>query len=609
VITTQAETMDDSIKDQIKKYPNSYWYIIFNKKPAKLFFVDKKGQHIQPVQITNIPKFKESLASFIQNQETRQDILHLSLSYQEIKGLITTNGGHLPYLEPPVAIYNLTHREEIYTPLSDEKHGFYVNPSISACDKKLDNFGGFKKFYTVVCLGGSSIVAENNNGISYPLIKHPIKFYPGEIIESISFNPTATNPYEDMLFVELKKLSFLINKFSSPDFPKKLCIHLPWIDYILFGVELFIQGRINYKALADFIELIINKKNEYIQKIIEIFKPHNIQVEFASPFDNLLPELAENFNLEDILNVIFASLNLSTAETDPDTDHQLEKEEALVAYCLKKLCENNININQKEMWQKFSRIIDFTKIKNLEDLFRLANALMMAFSAKENKDFETCALLPSPEQQISISHDKLSKECLEKIHCDFLVCLIPPNSDELDKLPGKSRAAYILIENQSSLYYVDKLHNERIPIKIGFEQLAELKKTFDLKKVNEKAPKFLIEKLSDSQLQFITVVTGHSHKIHRGFTSEPLTPLTGIYTLTYLQSLYFSHREDYSMFYCPPKYHDKLAKMITARKLLELASKNALAFFKANLADDKDKNNFKSTIIEQILPFMVNGAK
>ena len=55
-------------------------------------------------------------------------------------------------------------------------------------------------------------------------------------------------------------------------------------DYILFGVRLFVRGKMAYKALESLLKIMLQKQEDYSKLIHERCKKHNIDVCITSPF-------------------------------------------------------------------------------------------------------------------------------------------------------------------------------------------------------------------------------------------------------------------------------------------------------------------------------------
>ncbi len=227
-----------------------------------------------------------------------------------------------------VLIYNKTRRDEIFIPIvvEDEhkkKLGFYVYPWLSS-NKDNFEFLGFKQFVIAGCIFGSSLKAIDDNNGTFALIKHDIKLYEKQKIVDIEVNLQEFSSYEKMLFSEFEKLMLLMKKFGKKHEEIELYYHLPYYDYILFGVELFVRGRITFPALDLFFNVIFLRKAQHEREIHRICKIHNILVRIESPFENIFGALPPNTT--ECAKFIFDKLRLSNVENKPELDEKLQKE-------------------------------------------------------------------------------------------------------------------------------------------------------------------------------------------------------------------------------------------------------------------------------------------
>lgn len=334
-------------------------------------------------------------------------------------------------------IVNCNRRSEIFSPFvlhdigHNENVGFYVYPWLTEDHGISRNFkfSGFTRFVTAGCMFGSILKGiDDKNGAELNLIKHNIKFHSSQKIEKIAFNPKAPNAYEEVLFCELNKLLLFIDKLSEVDQPKQLYYHLPYYDYILFGMELFIRGRMTLSALDKFFQIIMHKRTAHIEKIVQMCTPHGIKSIIESPFENLFGQVAD-FNGTLIAESIFSALGFSDKESvelkDDDEDQNKQVEERLVRYCLEKLKTNTINLKHQKVWGE-ACIEEFFKDKDkdqedicrertnryaytLDNLFKAANAVMIAVACYGELDYKTCSLLPVSEKQIQVGYAEFHK--------------------------------------------------------------------------------------------------------------------------------------------------------------------------------------------------------
>ncbi len=355
--------------------------------------------------------------------------------------------------ELPTSFFqNKRRRDERFwgVPFANES-SMYIYPWSSS--GKMTQFNNFshldKQWVTAVCLLGTRIKAVDSKGEKKLFIKHGISFYPEQKIVAIQFNVNLKNPYTEMLFGELENLACLIDRFTIEGKSKELFCHLPYYDYMLFGIELFIRGRMTHKALVDFFAAILQEKDYYIERINQICQPHKIKVTIESPFKNLFGPLLEDKCCNDYKSLagktaahIFKILDLKPETIDPTSISEPQQlVQKLVQKCFELLKKNTYDLEHQEVWKDFTsvgnRVIKI-KVKNkdgssfaknkdgsfvtipkpmsdfdIEDLFTFANAVVHGVVASRNTKKTTCVLLPATEKQISVSYGEF-EELLEK---------------------------------------------------------------------------------------------------------------------------------------------------------------------------------------------------
>ena len=413
----QIETVEGSLNDESSFFIGS----------RKLFFS-------QIATIINQSSKKKTIAATLKKTtlllDKLQNYTETDNKFEEKRDLIIANSAR---------------REEVFFPFSvknnQQNFGFYIYPWLSTNntnDIKNFTFSGFKRFSTAGCMFGSTLKGIDQLEARLDLIKHDIKFHKEQKISTIDFNPKASNPYEEVMFNELDKLMLLINHLSDKSNPSQLYYHLPHYDYMLFGIELFIRGRMELVALEQFFKAIILKTVEHLNRIEEICKHHLINCIIESPFENLFgqfkfQEIAKIIT-EDPKNINIVEMILSALGIEPNNEldelnpeQEKVQEELLVQHCLRKLQDNNFNLRHKQVWNDFIKFSD-KKINTLEDLFKIANAVMILVACKEGKDYETCSLLPISEKQIQVSYAKFkeSKESRVNYPTVFNITTIDP---------------------------------------------------------------------------------------------------------------------------------------------------------------------------------------
>jgi hypothetical protein len=421
------------------------WVTVENVLQVNTFFLDKgllivRTEDAKPCPLTTDNSFKlGSRNLFFYSNHSEMTNLDKRLNYNKQENLLRSLG----YLGPiSDVVYNSNRRDEIFLPVqikqqslageSDVCYTRYVYPWLSNPLNQPFVFKGFEEFVTAGCLFGSSLQGKDACGYTIPLIKHDIKFYPRQQIHYILYDKETASPYEVQLLDEVEKLAIFINSYADPTKPKHLTYHLPYIDYMLFGIELFIRGRITLTALDKLIKVILEKREELSKKITEIFSRHNTSINITSPFENLFKvpnqkEIRKKLTQEstgELAKYFLDALKIPSTEVDPENlnDQALKDiERNFVHYCLNELQTKPFNSKHKGIWQKILAQTFLDKnslqekpfvdsINSLDDLFKLANSVMIAIAASGKQDNKTCSWLPLTEKQIQISYLNYSKK-------------------------------------------------------------------------------------------------------------------------------------------------------------------------------------------------------
>ncbi len=326
-------------------------------------------------------------------------------------------------------IFNKTRREESFLPFTLQGNqqtnmGFYIYPWISSNHSNF-RFSGFKQFVVAGCIFGAFIKGRDQYDATFELIKHDIKFHASQKIVDIECNLTMFSSYETTLFSEFEKLVLMMKQLTKKNEPTQLYYHLPYYDYILFGVELFIRGRMTLPALNLFFKAIFLRKEQHENEINRICFSHDIVVKIGSPFENLFGELPHT---DEYASFILDKLGLRDNEVEPTLDEGLqnENEKKLVQHCLKMLQTNSGNEEHRQIWENFEGVNE-QELNNLEQLFKMANAVMIALaSTKTQENFETCSLLPLSEKQIQVSFANLNKKLPVQYPAVFNITTLDP---------------------------------------------------------------------------------------------------------------------------------------------------------------------------------------
>lgn len=239
---------------------------------------------------------------------------------------------------------NLERRDETFIPVaihSKEETGFNIYPWTSSLPKT--PFTGFKQVVTVGCMFGTFLQGEvgflSKEGYvifdsKKRLIKHDLQFtcLREKIIDVECIE--GKNPYEEIIFEDFRKLLNFIQVTScSPKEKVKLTYHLPYADYMLFGIKLFLHSRMSIGALHKFFIEILNEKKVYEKRLAGMIKELDletlIELNIQSPFSPLLKliDINSEQKLEESLTALGVDINAINFSSEEDLDSKEEEEQ------------------------------------------------------------------------------------------------------------------------------------------------------------------------------------------------------------------------------------------------------------------------------------------
>jgi hypothetical protein len=257
------------------------------------------------------------------------------------------------------------------------------------------------------CLFGSNLRGTDHEGNTFPLIKYDIKLFDKQKISGILFNSKELRSYEKVIFSELEKIAELMNKLSLPLEKKYLNYHLPYYDYLIFGIGLLIRDQITYPAFNKLFELVKKRRELHIGNINTVFEKHEINIKVQSPFDNLFGPIETLANVNDM----FDKLELNIQEINGfSIEERVDKEKNFIDYCLQKLSSNTYFVEQGQAWQDFINIRQSNSMLKIESLIQQAHIVMVACQVRGKSNLRCCFLLPSSEKQNQLAYDRYYAE-------------------------------------------------------------------------------------------------------------------------------------------------------------------------------------------------------
>lgn len=231
---------------------------------------------------------------------------------------------------------------------------------------------------------------------------------------------------------------------SNEVFPRDFTVvcHLPYIDYIMFGVRLYVEGCMTKRALGEFCSVILQDVKNLKNRTNRIFsKARGIDLIIATPFENLfdIEKLLAIFNDPDpkktthikadamsefVLNELElstdesvyanANANLEKSET-PIEQQQKERQAKIVSHLQKLLINNQYNPLHAAVWRDFIQVAETmgNTPTTLEELFKIANAVLVGIGSHDMAPHEVCSLQPYSEKPIQTTFDKFSQKANE----------------------------------------------------------------------------------------------------------------------------------------------------------------------------------------------------
>ncbi|MCC5791666.1 MAG: hypothetical protein JJT82_03545 [Legionellaceae bacterium] len=297
-----------------------------------------------------------------------------------------------------VCLFNAKRAGEIFFPIGlSSANGMYVLPWSG---KPLDaNFDGFERFVTAGCMFGGALQAVLTDKSRIPLIDHALVLPPPNMVEEIEYNTEMANPFEMVLFHEFEKNCEMIKALTKQGQRPKILHHLPAEDYMLFGFKLYIQGKMSKPALDKLLQSVLVQKQEHTTKLHTLCSHYGIDLELTSPFENIFSGLHAPLTTDTVCTLLGLDMQQKI------TAQEVEKN--MTQICLKLLQKNGRNTTHQLLWTQLTD--SPSSVNDIESLFHVGNALIIAQGANNKQDNQVCSILPLSEKQIQVQYDVLKK--------------------------------------------------------------------------------------------------------------------------------------------------------------------------------------------------------
>jgi hypothetical protein len=292
---------------------------------------------------------------------------------------------------------------------------------------------------------------------SIPLIKHELAFVTGLKFSRI-YIEKGRSVYEFSLFQELQKLRLFIEHTAQreSDDPIVLKYHLPYWDYILFGVGLYLDGKMEYDHLCEFVDIVLEGRNFHREEIQAAFEEMEtkIDLQIASPFDALF-----GTSMEDDAATLKKQFFATFPQHELNPMRGVNAQDHFAEWCLDKLiAKEEMRMERgNSLWRDSAASLPEKRGREgLERLFTIANPRFLLESARSQSDkaYSVCSYLPLSEKQIQVSADKIMRtmSSLNQEKC-FQPVLCLTASEPLYTFGPRSRGYpfYCDLENEEAL--------------------------------------------------------------------------------------------------------------------------------------------------------------
>lgn len=379
-------------------------------------------------------------------------------------------------------------------PVDGPTSGSYLYPwlssPISSASAAQAPFAGCTQFVSALCLFGASLSGKDANDYAIPLIKHDIAFAPGQKIRAIQKHSDNLY-YKTLMQEELKHTLKIIKHHAAPSTPSntiQLSMHVPYVDYILFGVRLYLRNQMRLSALKSLAVMVLEEKAEY-QAIIEAqCKAAGITVKVVSPFERLIEGVDLSAPTDDVANKILGRLGLNSLTFTPSQDAQIQNQDELdfVNFCLHQLSAGAVSLDPEKkvggrkptgmtgnkfkigakfdtsqgtdeslVWRDSANVLKTTLQSNrklgVEELLHTGNAAVVAFSARNSAPMETCSLLPVSEKQIQVGYQAFVNKALDHTMVTRETYPVILNLTTLDSVMAFDEGSFRIKEEDESL--------------------------------------------------------------------------------------------------------------------------------------------------------------
>lgn len=271
-----------------------------------------------------------------------------------------------------------------------------------------------KEFFTGGCMFGSTLYGIDQFGKRHPLTSPYHEMGEDSVVQSVTC-PHLTHP-DEIVTRESLVNSIALMKVLGQGQETVLRYHLPLINYLIYGINWFLKGKLSKKALGEYVSLVKERSADQQAMIEKIGRDSNVRVNVSSTLEPLgLAESPSERILENLFSVIgFPLCNLE----EMDVGGLLELRPQLISKIISYLSSDE---EVGEVWTHIqSKIEDGAISLDPEDLLSINYmdySANLALAVKSHGDREVVSLLPSHESPVTYWYKKTFAEKFGAVLC------------------------------------------------------------------------------------------------------------------------------------------------------------------------------------------------
>ncbi|MCM8527548.1 MAG: hypothetical protein NE327_13590, partial [Lentisphaeraceae bacterium] len=420
-------------------------------------------------------------------------------------------------------------REEYFIPLAYKYEGKpiggnYMHTWEAGTPEQLKNSRAsikenpFKEFFTGGCLFGVPLYGIDQFGFEHSLTNPHYEIPEEAIIQTIN-SPYTIHPDEILTRESLANIIPFVKALGSEDVTIKY--HLPFTNYVIYGINWFLKGKMTRKSLAEYIHILTARVSSQRSYLSSLSSNYGINIKACTTLDSLG---LESFAPETIIEQLIVAVGINATVRDGMNTEELQSlKEKLFKGIINYLnCQNDSN---GEAWKHINSKIENGSLDMSEHDLLALNYLdysaNLAVSADAFGERETASILPSHEAPVNHFYKKIFAEKFGAVNCFQWLAPLQVHDEELG-LRSFHLAKYI--KNINELLKLDLLKKcflQTAAAALDSEEMSELLdvKINKIMSIHEQSVKIdalkeeIILKESEKTIPYVNVFMNESCEI------------------------------------------------------------------------------------------------